>query len=61
MVYITTYGYNVIAYKTTRYLVVVTVVVYLVYIQQVAAMGSNCFWYKLAGGLYGYLDWGNCW
>jgi len=32
MVYMTTCGYNVTVYKTTRYLVVVTVVVYLVYI-----------------------------
>ena len=32
MVYLTTYGYNVTVYITTRYLVVVTVVVYLVYI-----------------------------
>ena len=30
MVYMTTYGYNVTVYKTTRYLVVVPVVVYLV-------------------------------
>jgi len=32
MVYMTTHGYNVTVYKTTSYLVVVTVEVYLVYI-----------------------------
>jgi len=21
-------------------------------------MGGNCYWYRLAGSLYGYLDWG---
>jgi len=29
------------------------------YIQQEAAKGGNSYWYKLAGSLYEYLDWGN--
>ena len=41
MVYMTTYGYNVTIFKTTRYLMVVTVVVCLVYIKQEAVMGGG--------------------
>ena len=57
----TTYGYNVTVYKTTRYSVVVAVVVYLVICIAGGCDGGNCYWYRLAGILYGYLDWGNYW
>jgi len=48
-------------HKATRYLVVVTVVVYLVIYSRRLRWVGNSNWYKLEGSLYGYLDWGNYW
>jgi len=36
----------------------VVVYSYLSYYVQGTAMRGNCYWYKLAGGMFGYLEWG---
>jgi len=38
--------------------VAVPIVVYLSYYVQETAMRVNCYWYKLAGSMFGYLEWG---